>query len=114
MASASERDVSLESQIGTLRARQDELVVEVMTKSGELSEARSEIRRLRAAIEDHREQTGHNLCWLNDVELWKALGDGDAAYPRETVVSADEFFVGCRAYYASRFVPAPGDARLTS
>ena len=94
---------ALELQLEQLRKRRDELVVEVMTRSGEVSDAQAEVRRLRTAIEIHRDQTGHNLCWLNDVELWTALEDGSTEYPHATIVPPEEFFVGCKAFYESRF-----------
>lgn len=85
------------------RQRNEELVVELARVSAEASDAREEVRRLRTAIETHRDQTGHNLCWLNDVKLWEVLGDGVSAYPHVSIPSEEEFFLGCRAYYASRF-----------
>ena len=32
--------------------------------------------KLKTAIEKHRAQTGHNMCWENDIELWSVLEDG--------------------------------------
>ena len=31
-----------------------------------------ELIRLRDAIWEHRQQTGDNLCWINDLKLWQA------------------------------------------
>lgn len=100
---------SLGTRLRASEARRRKLVVELMRRSAEAVEAREEARRLRRAIETHRDHTGHNLCWLNDLRLWKTLGDGKPVYPRETVPPEDEFLTGCRAYYASRF--ACGDRR---
>jgi len=62
-------------------------------------------RRLRMAIETHRDQTGHNMCWLNDWRLWQALGDAQSPNPDnpKAIPPEREFQIGCRAYYASRF-----------
>ncbi len=94
--------LTMDDRIAALEARRVELVAQLATVSSELSDAREEIRRLRGAIETHREQTGHNLCWLNDVKLWETLGDGNMAYPHDTLPPEEEFAMGCRAYYASR------------
>ncbi len=49
-----------------------------------------EVLRLKQGIEDHRSNTGHGLCWLNDLELWKLL-DSEAPYPHETIPMKEEF-----------------------
>jgi hypothetical protein len=85
-----------------LEQRRRELVEQLALVSSELSSAREEIRALRGAIKTHREQTGHNLCWLNDVKLWEVLGDGKTTYPHDTLPSEEEFKMGCAAFYASR------------
>lgn len=36
---------------------------------------REEIRKLREAIETHRNQRADDRCWLDDLELYAALGD---------------------------------------
>ena len=65
-----------------------------------------EVRSLRAGIRIHKSQTGHSLCWLNDVELWRLL-DSDPAYPHDTLPVRDEFLRQCRAYYESRLKGLP-------
>ncbi len=60
-----------------------------------------EVKRLRMGIRNHQAQTGHSLCWLNDVELWKLL-DKNAAYPHETLPVRDEFLANCKKFYVSR------------
>jgi hypothetical protein len=61
----------------------------------------AEIKRLRDGIKEHRSATGHALCWLNDVALWKLIED-NPDYPHETLPVAAEFFSQCRNYYESR------------
>lgn len=92
-----------------LEQRNRELVKEVMEKSADLSEAREERDRVKLEVQLHSEQTGHNMCWLTDLRLWRAvLGDHIVAYPHSTVPPKSEFVgVGCEAYFASRFKAAP-------
>jgi hypothetical protein len=65
-----------------------------------------EVRRLRDGIRQHRSQTGHSLCWLNDLELWRLL-DTDAAYPHASLPVREEFLENCKRYYASRLEGTP-------
>lgn len=60
-----------------------------------------EVKRLRSGIREHQQQTGHSLCWLNDLDLWRLL-DPRADYPHATLPVRDEFFGQCRRYYESR------------
>jgi len=61
----------------------------------------AEVKRLRSGIREHQHQTGHSLCWLNDLDLWRLL-DATAEYPHATLPVRDEFFGQCRRYYESR------------
>jgi hypothetical protein len=61
----------------------------------------TEVKRLRLGIREHQRQTGHSLCWLNDLDLWHLL-DATAEYPHATLPVGDEFFAQCRRYYDSR------------
>ena len=61
----------------------------------------AEVRRLRSGIREHQGQTGHHLCWLNDLDLWRLL-DPQADYPHATLPVGEEFFGQCRKYYESR------------
>lgn len=61
---------------------------------------------LVAAIKKHREQSGHNLCWLNDLELWKVI-DPDATYPHDKVPGREEFLSQCARYHESRVCNLP-------
>lgn len=60
-----------------------------------------EVKTLRDGIRHHRAQTGHSLCWINDVELWKLIED-DPQYPHDTLPVREEFLANCRAFYESR------------
>lgn len=58
------------------------------------------IKQLEDAIRKHRAQTGHDMCWENDEELWQALGDGvDIDH---TPPPWCEFMHRCAAYRASK------------
>ena len=63
----------------------------------------AEVKRLRSGIREHQHQTGHSLCWLNDLDLWRLL-DATAEYPHATLPVRDEFFGQCRTYYESRLM----------
>ena len=82
-------------------------------KDRALIEAARESRRLYMLIEIHMKQTGHNLCWMNDLRLWQeAFRDPKIEYPHESIPSGAEFVeVGCeefcKPYYTSRFNPTP-------
>lgn len=58
------------------------------------------IRTLESAIRKHRRQTGHDLCWENDEELWSVLPDSKAY--DHTPPPWEEFIQRCAAYRKSR------------
>jgi hypothetical protein len=83
--------------------RIDEDVLRKLAQSGTENERRlaGEALRLRSAIATHASKRGHELCWLNDVALWKTVGiEGD--YPHEWVPVREEFLAQCARYHASR------------
>lgn len=57
---------------------------------------------LEAAIKKHREQTGHNMCWENDRELWRVLGDKVDTTFSHIPPSWPEFMDRCVQYRKSR------------
>jgi hypothetical protein len=61
----------------------------------------AEVMRLREGIREHQSKSGHELCWLNDIELWKLL-DPDATYPHETLPVREELLTQCVRFYESR------------
>jgi hypothetical protein len=58
----------------------------------------AEVKRLRAGIREHRDSSGHELCW-HHPKLWGLLGEGTAALP--TVPAWPQFLRGCIAYRES-------------
>lgn len=55
----------------------------------------AEVRRLRAGIREHRDSSGHDLCW-HHPKLWGLLPEGPAAVP--AVPSWPQFLRGCIKY----------------
>ncbi|MDQ6663960.1 MAG: hypothetical protein M3Z23_06165 [Acidobacteriota bacterium] len=58
----------------------------------------SEVQRLRAAIREHRDSSGHELCW-HHPKLWGLLPKGAAKLP--TVPAWPQFLRGCVKYRES-------------
>lgn len=59
------------------------------------------IIELETAIRKHRDERGHNRCWLDDLELYKVLNESinenDFVLPPKT-----EFLDQCCKYYETR------------
>lgn len=58
----------------------------------------AEIQKLRTAIREHRDSTGHNLCWYHP-ELWALLPEHIDHEP--TVPAWPDFMRGCVQYRQS-------------
>ena len=68
----------------------------------------AEVRRLRAGIRDHRDQTGHGLCW-HHPDLWSLLPE--KTEPSIAVPPWPKFMRGCVRYRQSldeQAADAPG------
>jgi hypothetical protein len=61
-------------------------------------ELRNEIRKLRNGIRQHRDATGHNLCWYVP-ELWNLLPD--KVEPTPQIPPTEEFLCNCKKYRLS-------------
>ena len=68
---------------------------------GMYHEYHSKWLKLQNAIARHKKQTGQNLCWENDVELWQALEESVdiRQYNRPP---CEEFLPKCIEYWKSR------------
>ena len=64
----------------------------------------SEIKKLRAGIREHRDNTGQDLCW-HHPRLWGLLPDKTDPVPR--VPEWPEFMKGCIRYRQSLDEQAP-------
>jgi hypothetical protein len=58
----------------------------------------AEIKRLRAGIREHRDSSGHELCW-HHPQLWGLLPEKTDPLP--TVPAWPEFLRGCVKYRES-------------
>jgi hypothetical protein len=70
----------------------------------------AEVRRLRAGIREHRDSTGHNLCW-HHPDLWKLLPEKTDPVP--TVPDWPQFLRGCLRYRESLDTQAPNAPRTS-
>jgi hypothetical protein len=61
-------------------------------------ELRAEVKKLRAGVRQHRDASGHNLCWYVP-ELWNLLPD--QMVPQPVVPTTEEFLHCCKIYRES-------------
>jgi hypothetical protein len=64
----------------------------------------AEVKKLRAGIRQHRDKSGHDLCWYHPA-LWSLLPE--PIDPRIAVPPWDKFMRGCVAFRSSLDVQAP-------
>lgn len=57
-----------------------------------------EVKKLRAAIREHRDSTLHDLCWYHP-EMWQLLPE--KTQPKPTVPQWPQFMQGCIKYRQS-------------
>lgn len=74
---------------------------EIGCRVGRLIELLESIKTLRNAIRKHRDQKGDDRCWLDDLELYKALPEGvadaDLRLPSpEKMLENCKRFIQCR------------------
>ena len=70
-----------------------------------------EVRRLRAAIREHRDSSGHELCW-HHPKLWGLLPERTDPLP--VVPDWPQFLRGCIRYRQSLDEQAPEAPRSTA
>lgn len=68
----------------------------------------AEVRKLRQGIRDHRDSSGHELCWYHPA-LWGLLPERQDPLP--TVPEWPEFLRGCIHYRQSLDEQLPGAPR---
>lgn len=64
----------------------------------------AEIRKLRAGIRQHRDASGHDLCW-HHPHLWALLPEETDSLPN--VPEWPQFLLGCIRYRASLDAQCP-------
>lgn len=69
----------------------------------------AEVRRLRAGIREHRDSTGHELCW-HHPQLWSLLPE--PIPPHIAVPDWPQFLRGCLKYRESLDRQLPGAPRI--
>jgi hypothetical protein len=70
-----------------------------------------ELTRLRQAIREHRDSTGHNLCW-HQPALWSLLPE--RMDPAVAVPAWPQFLRGCVRYRQSLDEQAPSAIRVNT
>jgi hypothetical protein len=70
----------------------------------------AEVKKLRAGIREHRDSTGHELCWHHPA-LWGLLPEKTDPQPR--VPAWPEFMAGCIKYRRSLDEQLPDAPRTT-
>ncbi|MGA8261141.1 MAG: hypothetical protein WB783_13085, partial [Arenicellales bacterium] len=68
----------------------------------------SEVKRLRNGIREHRDSSGHELCWYHP-DLWRLLPEKTDPLP--TVPEWSKFMEGCVRYRQSLDDQAPNAPR---
>lgn len=71
-------------------------------------ELAAEVRRLRSGIREHRDSTGHELCW-HHPRLWALLPED--VDPSIAVPEWPQFMRGCIAYRESLDAQRPAAPR---
>ncbi len=82
-----------------IRRHLKELVDEFVNK-GMPAASINELEKTRNAIRKHRDEKGHDRCWLDDQELYKILPEtteADFTLPCKT-----EFLTECEKYWNNR------------
>jgi hypothetical protein len=71
----------------------------------------AEVQRLRAGIREHRDSSGHELCW-HHPRLWGLLPE--KSDPQPTVPDWPQFLRGCIRYRQSLDEQLPAAPRSTA
>jgi hypothetical protein len=74
-------------------------------------ELAAEVKRLRAGIREHRDSTGHELCW-HHPKLWGLLPE--ATDPQPAVPDWPQFLRGCIRYRQSLDEQLPHAPRIAT
>ncbi len=75
-------------------------------------ELEAEAARLRDAIRKHRDQRGDDRCWLDDQDLYMALGP-ESINANTALPPRDQFLESCRRFWDQRQAPHDGFGRYS-
>jgi hypothetical protein len=64
-----------------------------------------EVDRLKGAIRKHRDARGDDRCWIDDLELYRIIGDGDVDPSILALPSKCEFLESCSRFWSQRQHP---------
>lgn len=92
-------------KISELEKRKEELVVDLMRKSAQLSDAEDFIKRCRAELEIVASKGDHNLCHIWIPELLKKTLGHTGNFPDPGKMTKAEFKLGCKFYQDDIFGP---------
>lgn len=65
-----------------------------------IKELKTRIEQLETAIRKHRDEKGHDRCWLDDAELYSVLPENQTADFK--LPPCDEFITHCVKYWQLR------------
>lgn len=69
-----------------------------------IEDLEKEVNQLQSAIRRHRDEKGHDRCWLDDQELYKVLPEGLSGVDQQ-LPSEEEFLGNCKNYFDHRQDP---------
>lgn len=73
---------------------------DVMCYKEEVAELKKEVERLRGAIRQHRDERGHDRCWMDDQRLYEVLPE---SVDVDTTLPPKECFLkNCEKFYENR------------
>ena len=97
------RITTLETDNFKVKIRHEEIVIDLMRKSAQLSEAQEKLKRWQTELDIVADQKGHNLCWRSISDLLKNTVGYTGKYPDTENVTREEFELGCRTYICDIF-----------
>jgi len=82
-----------------------DLMIDTIDKqAAEIARLKSEVERFKNAIRKHRDQKGDDRCWLDDLDLYSMLDDGEPV--DFSLPPKEEFLKSCERFYCQRQNPA--------
>lgn len=69
--------------------------------SDENDDLKKEIEKLRDAIRQHRDEKGHDRCWMDDDRLYSMLPEGNEGVDT-TLPPRECFLKNCEKFYENR------------